>query len=79
MYWYALEPLADQRPAQALDSGLERKDSAVPGRSWSARSPAIGKPESIQLLIDAMTLRKATSKTLAILSGLLERAEGDGM
>ncbi len=75
MYWYALEPLVDERPAQALDLALNGKIPLLV--AFTVRKIASDrKPESIELLIDALKFVKGDEQTVAILSGLLEAMKG---
>jgi putative heme-binding domain-containing protein len=75
MYWYALEPLVDERPAQALDLALNGKIPLLV--TFTVRKIASDqKPESIELLIDALQFAKRDEQALAILSGLLEALKG---
>jgi putative membrane-bound dehydrogenase-like protein len=75
MYWYALEPLIDKRPREALDLALNGKIPLLV--TFTVRKIASDrKPESIELLIDAFQVAKRDEQTLAILGGLLEAMKG---
>jgi putative membrane-bound dehydrogenase-like protein len=69
MYWYALEPLAGQQPAEALEIALAaRLPQILP--LMARRIASDGKPESIQLLIEAIGRTRGDEQVVAVLNGL---------
>jgi putative membrane-bound dehydrogenase-like protein len=69
LYWYALEPLAGQQPAEALDLALNAKVPQI--LPFTVRRIASnGRSEAIQLLIEAIERTKGDEQVLAVLNGL---------
>ena len=73
LYWYALEPLAAEKPAEALAIATASK---VPLLDKTARRiGAIGTPEALEALVKALA-KDDGKQSLALLGGLRESVKG---
>jgi putative membrane-bound dehydrogenase-like protein len=75
MYWYALEPLCEKEPAEALKIALEGKIPMV--FAFAARRiGALGTPEAFDLLAKSLAEAKTEEQRVAYFRGLQEGARG---
>ncbi|MEX2142869.1 MAG: PVC-type heme-binding CxxCH protein [Pirellulales bacterium] len=75
MYWYSIEPLAVERPREALDMALRAKIPQILPL-MVRRIASDGRPESIQLLIEAIERTPTDAQVLAVLNGLNAALKG---
>jgi putative membrane-bound dehydrogenase-like protein len=75
MYWYAAEPLAEKKPAKALDLALASKVPPLP-QFMVRRVSSVGTPEAINLVVDRLATAKDDKLQLAILRGLQDGLKG---
>jgi len=75
LYWYALEPLADQDAALALKIALEGKIPQLVG--FTARKIGLaGTPDNIALLVKAAGDSKSAEHQIALLRGIQDALKG---
>jgi putative membrane-bound dehydrogenase-like protein len=74
LYWYALEPLAAEKPAEALAIAANAKVPLLP--LAARRVGAIGAPEATAVLVDALSKATKPEQQLAYLAGLQEANKG---
>ncbi len=74
LYWYALEPLAAEKPAEALAIAAGAKVPLLP--LAARRVGAIGTPEAAAVLVDGLAKATKPDQQLAYLAGLQEANKG---
>ena len=74
LYWYALEPLAAEKPAEALAIAANAKVPLLP--LAARRVGALGKPEAVAELVAGLSKATTPEQQLAFLGGLQEANKG---
>jgi putative membrane-bound dehydrogenase-like protein len=74
LYWYALEPLAAEKPAEALAIAASAKVPLLP--LAARRVGALGTPEATAVLVDGLAKATKPEQQLAYFAGLQEANKG---
>ncbi len=74
LYWYALEPFAAEKPAEALAIAAGAKVPLLP--LTARRIGAIGTPEAAAVLVDGLSKATKPEQQLAYFAGLQEANKG---